>query len=101
MGYKFTELADQDLQDISYYIALDNEEAAQRVYKSILDTCAMVAEMPNIGRRPMHVEDQRILFVTVEKFKRYLVFYRKCSVDDVLILRVIHGARDLPALFND
>ena len=100
MGYKFTELADQDLQDISYYIALDNEEAAQRVYESILVTCAMVAEIPDMGRRPMYVEDQDILFVNVQEFKRYLVFYRKRS-DDVLILRVIHGARDLPALFND
>ena len=100
MAYKFTELADQDLQDISYYIALDNEVAAQRVYESVLETCAMVAEIPNMGRRPMYVEDQDILFLNVQKFKRYLVFYRKRS-DDVLILRVIHGARDLPALFND
>lgn len=100
MGYKFTELADQDLQDISYHIALDNEKAAQRVYKSILDTCAMVADIPNMGRRPMYVEDQSILFVAVREFNRYLIFYRKHN-DGVLILRVIHGSRDLPALFND
>jgi toxin ParE1/3/4 len=100
MGYKFTELADQDLQDISYHIALDNEKAAQCVYKSILDTCAMVADIPNMGRRPMYVDDQSILFVTVREFNRYLVFYRKHN-DGVLILRVIHGSRDLPALFND
>lgn len=100
MEYKFTELADQDLQAISYYIALDNEKAAVHVYESILDTCSMIADMPDIGRRPMYVEDQSVLYVSVKKYKRYLVFYQKRNMD-VLILRVIHSARDLPSLFND
>ncbi len=100
MEFKFTEFADQDLQAISYYIALDNEKAAEQVFESILDTCAMIAEMPDIGRRPMYVEDKEVLYVSVKKYKRHLVFYQKRSLD-VLILRVIHSARDLPSLFND
>lgn len=66
MGYKFTELADQDLQAISYYIALDNEKAAIDVSESILDTCAMIADMPDIGRQPTYVEDEEILYVNVK-----------------------------------
>ena len=100
MEYKLSEAALKDIRVITYRIAKDNESAARRVYQSILDTCATVADIPNIGHRPMYVEDQEILSVSVQKYKRYLVFYKKRS-DDVLILRVIHSARDLPALFND
>ena len=64
MGYEFTELADQDLQDISYHIALDNEKAAQRVYKSILDTCAMVARQ-SLSKSHLG-ENSRILFLRIK-----------------------------------
>ena len=100
MGYKLSEAAHKDLREITYRIAKDNELAARRVYQSILDTCAAVADIPNIGHHPMYVEDKEILSVSVQKYKRYLIFYKKRS-NDVLILRVIHSARDLPALFND
>ena len=100
MGYKLSEAAHKDLRVITYRIARDDESAARRVYESILETCATIADIPNIGHRPMYVEDQDILSISVQKYKRYLVFYKNRS-NDVLILRVIHSAQDLPSLFND
>ena len=99
MGYKLTEVAREDLRAITYYIALDNEKAAERVYKSVLSTCEQAAEMPGLGRHPDFIADSNIFYMNVKKFSQYLIFFKKYA-DGIRVLRIIHGARDLPDIFN-
>ena len=98
MSYYFTELADKDLLAISYYIALDNPTAAERVVKHILKTCDTISSMPHLGRHPDFIGEHDVLYITVQKYSQYLIFYRE-GKKSVEILRVIHGARDLPVTF--
>jgi len=68
-----------DIVDAATYIALDNPDAAEWFGD---------ARLHNVRMWP------------VPKFRRYLVFYRELA-DVVEIVRVVHGARDLPSLFSD
>lgn len=94
--------ADRDVDELAAYIARDSIEqaihfleAADVTYRMILKdpTCWPVYEFDN----PLLA---RIRKRSIIKFPNQLVFYR-VDVDIVTILRVLHGARDLPAIFEE
>ena len=89
-----TTQAEEDLIDIWIYIAQDNPGAADRVLDDIDERFHALADNPSMGRlRPDIAPELR--YFTVGK---YLILYRTVQ-DGVQIVRVIHGARDLPHLF--
>ncbi len=97
----FNPVAIADLKEITNYIASDNPVAAQEVRESILDTAASLGHHPGLGIRP-RFSAQRfagIRFLPVSQYPNYLLFYRELS-DEVEVLRVLHGARNLPPLFE-
>jgi len=49
-NYRLTPQAAEDLFEIWRYVTGDNEEAASRVEKAILDTCGFLANAPLSGR---------------------------------------------------
>jgi len=100
MTFTFSELADQDLQAIAYYIALDNPQAAKRVAKSIIDTCQMVAEMPTLGRTPAFLDGDDVYCINVKKYDHYLIVY-ELRDQGIEVIRILHGARDLPHLYHN
>ncbi len=69
---------------------------ADGLVDSIVDRFYGLATQPNIGRR--RDEDLR---PGLRSFPvgEYVVIYR-VQDEDVLILRVLHGGRDIPALFG-
>ncbi len=89
---KFTAPAQSDLAVIIDYISRDSPGAARRVYVEIRARCETLSETPKIG-----VETSpgvRRLVVGA-----YLVFYRlhrRGGASEIQILRVIHGARQIP-----
>jgi plasmid stabilization system protein ParE len=40
-----------------------------------------------------------VRFLPISEFRNWLIFYME-SEAEILILRVLHGARDIPALFQ-
>ena len=89
-----TAQAEEDLIEIWIYIAQDNPGAADRVLDDIEERFYALADNPLMGRlRPDIAPEFR--YFTVGK---YLILYRTVP-DGVQIVRVIHGARDLPNLF--
>jgi toxin ParE1/3/4 len=89
-----TRRAEADLDEIWLHIALDNVTAADRLMEQIEAAEDRVAEFPQIGQaRPEIRPDLRHWPVGA-----YLIFYR-VDEDEVSIVRVAHGARDLPELF--
>ena len=89
-----TKQADADLDEIWLHIAMDNVAAADRVLQRIEAAEDRLGDCPEIGQaRPEIRPDLRHWPVGA-----YLIFYR---VDDeeVRIVRVVHGARDLAGLF--
>jgi toxin ParE1/3/4 len=91
--------AESDLDDIWYFLATQssNIDVADRVIDSITARFALLAGQPYIGRR--RDEDLRPgvrSFVVGD----YVIAYR-VDGDNVLILRVLRGSRDIEALFRD
>ncbi len=52
MGYELTDDAIAALDTIAFYIAEDNKKSAERVVDKVLETCAMLADMPHAGQHP-------------------------------------------------
>lgn len=87
--FRLTPRAEDDLRDIWRTIALDNEPAADRLIRRIMDKFALAADQPGMGApRPEISKTARIL---VEG--RYLAIYEPESYG-ILVVAVVHGMRD-------
>lgn len=93
----FSIKAGADLEDIADYIGADNKVAADKVVSDIEILCRLIASMPKMGRLRPDIALGDIRSFTYEK---YIILYRASS-NFVEIVRIAHGARDLPALLND
>lgn len=97
----FNPVAVDDLEEIVNYIAQDNVVAADEVRRDILDTAESLGEQPGLGIRPRfsapRFADTR--FLPSLQYPTYLLFYRELS-EEVEVLRILHGARNLPPLFE-
>ena len=94
-----------DLLEIHDYIDDDNPKAADRFLDAAEECFKLITRMPGIGRRWLpirpalaHVTDIRVY--PIPRFRKYQVFYRPTG-EGVLVIRVLHGARDLERLMGD
>ena len=87
--------ARMDLIEIGDFIALDNPERAASFVAEIESRMIEVAERP--GSFPARDELHKGL--RSARHGRYLIFFVKAG-DEVRIVRVLHGARDLPGIFG-
>ena len=88
-----TPLAESDLEAIWLTVALDNPTAADRLLARIGEKLERLGDFPDMGApRPELAPGARLL---VEG--SYLVLYETMN-DGVLVVRVVHGARDLTDL---
>jgi len=98
MAHRLAPEAEAELDDIWYYIAKESSsiDTADRVVDSITDRFLLLATYPHIGRR--RDEDLR---PGLRSFPvgEYVIIYR-IEDEDVLILHVIRGSRDIEALFR-
>lgn len=89
-----TAQAEEDLIEIWIYIAQDIPRAADCVLDEIEQRFFALAENPLMGRLRPDIAPEFRYFVV----GNYLIIYRTIS-DGIQIVRVVHGARDLPNLF--
>ena len=94
-----TPTARRDIKSIWRHIAENSVHYADRVAEAILATCDSTAELPGIGHARQDVTHKDVLFVPVRGYERYVIAYAAQS-EPVRILRVVHGARDVPRLFR-
>ena len=93
--YRVSAAARTDLDDIWFYIAQDDVQAADKVIKVIISKFSRLAATPLLGRkRPELAAGLRSLPIF-----RYVIFYIPME-DGIQIVRILHGARDLPPLFE-
>ena len=94
--------AEQDLSEIGDYFDVHSESLSYRFYERFLDSARTLARSPELGERyPFcHPELEEMRVWRVSGFSNYLIFYRRKG-DNLEILRVLHGARDYAALFNE
>lgn len=92
----FAPAARSDLTAIRDYIARDNPQAARRVVMRLRDTARLLAGAPGLGRgRPELGAELRSFAVD-----RYVLFYRPLAGAGIELARVLHGARDIEAMFS-
>ena len=93
--YRFTPEAEKDLDEITDFISADDPVAAYRLIDGIEAKCQALAEMPGMGRgREELAPDLRSSHVG-----KYIIFYRS-EDEGIEVIRVIHGYRDIPKLFQ-
>jgi toxin ParE1/3/4 len=91
--------AERDLEEIGDYIAEDNPARAVSFIQEIRDQCNKIGNAPlAYAARPELGEDIR----SCPHGRHYVIFFLVDVTDrSVLIVRILHGARDLPSLFGD
>ena len=92
-GYRLRPKALQDLEAIGDFIAVDNPKRAVSFIDELLTLCATIADHPQAHQRRDDLADGLRQAV----YGRYLILF---TVDqrDVVIERVLHGARRLEDL---
>ena len=87
-----TPAAEKDLIGIWVYVAQNNEKAANRIYKAAEETFKLLAHSPGIGTpyHPRRTQLKGVRFFPINKFHRYLIYYRK-QPDGIEIIRVLHA----------
>ena len=93
--YVVTELAGGDISEIVSGISEDDPGAARRLGLRLVRTFELLAESPRMGREFHPRQGLRRINEGV-----YAILYRVRETD-VQILRVVHGMRDLDALYGE
>lgn len=92
----FTASAAAELEAIGDYIALDDPDRALRFVAELREACERLAEFP--ARFPL-VEGYRDVGIRRRSLGNYAIFYRVTG-DVVVVLHVVHGARDVSAVLG-
>ena len=96
MQYVLAKEATQDLDDILDYFLSRNIDAGERFIQEFNKKCKYLTQFPNIGRSYANL-DPTLRGLPVDG---YILFYRLFE-DNVVIVRVISGYRDLKSVFTD
>jgi toxin ParE1/3/4 len=86
--------AENDLNEIWWFIAQDNLDSADKLLDEIAETSSKLAQFKNMGRN----RDELHRGLRSFPVGRYLIFYMPIS-DGIEIVRVLHGMMDIDAVF--
>ncbi len=97
-----TPQARRDLVDLANFIAKDSLDAARRFLDAAEATFEFLASNRTVGQHceftGSELTGMRVW--PIERFKNHLVFFRPTDAG-IQILRVLHGARNIEALFTE
>jgi toxin ParE1/3/4 len=98
--FELTDEADADMDSQYEYLVSGNPTAARRFYRAARQRFQQLADFPGIGaprsaRNPLLAA---LRMATIRGFPQ-LVYYLPAD-HGVLILRVLHGAQDVNAIFD-
>jgi len=92
MNIRWTEPAVIDLESIRDYIARDSEYYATEFIRRIIDAVEKLYLLPSIGRKVPELDEENIREII---FYNYRIIYRNEDTKSILILGIIHAARDM------
>ena len=93
--FRLSPRAKADLADIRRYIAQDNPEVANRFAGEFFDLFHLLAKNPEIGQQRNELREN----LRSMSHGNYVVFFYPMK-DGVEIAGVVHGARDVDAIFR-
>ena len=90
----------EDIECISDHIRQDNRDAAHRFLSAAERLFELLAVEPGIGETVAHSEYPLLRYRTLSRrFRNYVVFYQPQG-EGVQIVRVLHGAQELPRILR-
>jgi plasmid stabilization system protein ParE len=96
----FSSLFETDFASGVEYLAREaNEEIATRWERSVYRTIELLQKSSQIGRGRRDLRPAGIRTFGVKDFPRFLIFYT-ARENELMLLRVKHGAMNLHALFT-
>lgn len=90
MKINWSNEASTDIEDIDRFIALENPVAAANLFELLTETVEKIAQMPYIGRTGRVAGTREFV-----AHPNYIIVY-KVMLDEILILRILHGRRKYP-----
>jgi toxin ParE1/3/4 len=91
----FKPLAERDLEAIGDYIAADNPVRAVSFVRELRQQCRRIAQNP-LGYRARPELDEGLRSCAYDS---YVIFF-EAKPDEVTVIRILHGARDLPTALS-
>jgi len=91
-----------DLVELADYIAKDSLDFAERFLQAAEDTFTFLAQTPEFGQicPAPKAKEAGIRMRAVFGFRNHIVFYRAVA-QGVVVVRVIHAARNWEAILGD
>ena len=91
-----------DVEEAAVYIGLESSESAMRFIDAVEKTMRLLSGNPGLGiaRTLTRRKLLGLRSFPVKGFEKYLVFYLPHE-HGIEVLRVLHGARDLPTVLED
>jgi plasmid stabilization system protein ParE len=96
-SFVLTDLAQEDLDEIIDFIAMDNPTSARAVLNKFYDAFAILADNSQIGHIKDKVQPRKFKFWSVYS---YQIIYNPES-KPLEILRILSGYRDIESLLNE
>ena len=92
MRIAWSDVAEADLDDLYDYIARDVPYYAEQFVGRLIDAVGVLQDHPKLGRRVPEAEEREDVRELI--FQSYRIIYL-VDIEQVSILTVIHGSRDL------
>lgn len=100
MKLRLTRQAQQDLREIGLVIAADNPAACRRVIEAIHKTLNLLRGCPQLGMKMPDINESIRAFPAQSPAQNYVIYF-EAGEDLLIIKRVLHGARDAPAVLKE
>jgi toxin ParE1/3/4 len=100
--WKARAAAENDIDEISLYIAEDSPVAAERFIRAVHESFDLLAQFPRLGQKRTAASRKLASLRTWPiggSFHRYLIIYLEQDYG-VEVLRVVHGMRDIERLIG-
>jgi toxin ParE1/3/4 len=91
--------AQRELVDAAEWIARDNPAAAEALRVAVVRAAELIGAHPEIGSVRLHLASAVYRFLPLTGYP-YIVIYQIRRRGPVIV-RVVHGARDLPRALRD
>lgn len=95
-------VAEEDLAEAYLFLATQSPEAAERLFDPVEAAIDLLIENPLAGRSRAFLAEraQGVRSWALPGFESFLLFYRPAG-RGIDVLRLLHGARDLPRRLGD
>ena len=93
-----TQRARRDVSSAVRWIAKDNRAAANGLRKAVITVAKRIGNHPHIGFLRPDISAEALRFVSLTRYPYMIVYDAEKSPPE--ILRVLHGARDIPWLLQ-